>query len=70
MRVLDSLKEKKNEELEKVINMKYRDLFKEFLNSNEFKIDEINRLKKKKMKDSYIMRYIYLSKLFIKFFEE
>ncbi len=70
MRVLDSLKEKKNEELEKVINMKYRDLFKEFLNSNEFKIDEINRLKKKKMKNSYIMRYIYLSKLFIKFFEE
>ena len=59
-----------NEELKKILNKKYCELFEDYLNSKEFKIDEINRLKEKNMDDEYIERYIYLSKHFIEFFSD
>ena len=68
---LQVIKEKEisseNLELKKLLNKKYSELFEEYINSKEFYIDEINRLKKKFDK-SYIERYIYLSKHFIEFF--
>ena len=65
--VIEKKEIKENIELEKILNKKCCELFKEYINSKEFKIDEINRLKKKFDK-SYIERYIFLSKHFIEFF--
>ena len=48
----------------------YCDLFDEYINSDEFKIDEINRLKTKNMNDWYINIFINLSNHFIEFFED
>ena len=58
---------KENEEFKKILNKMIRDLYKEYINSNEFKIGEINRLKRKEMNDNYIARYIYLADHFIEF---
>ena len=53
----------------KILDMKYYQLYEEYLNSDEF-IEEINRLKKKGMNDEYINTYIYFSKHFLEFFEK
>ena len=61
----------KNLEMETIFEKKYADLFKEYLNSKEFKIKEINRLKnmvkKQKKDDYYIEKYKYLANHFIEF---
>jgi hypothetical protein len=53
-------------QIDRILNMKYYDLFQEYITSNKF-IEEINRLKNNKMKfdDSYIEKYIYYSLNFI-----
>ena len=53
-------------ELKKILNNKDCELFEEYINSKEFKIDEINRLKKK-YDNIYIENYICLAKHFIEF---
>lgn len=68
LKVVKSDDVKKNEEFQKIMNKKYYQLFEEYLNSKEFKIDEIDRLKKYKMKDYYIKKYIFLSRHFIEYF--
>ena len=55
--------------MRKILDMKYYQLYEEYLNSDEF-IEEINRLKKKGMNDEYINTYIYFSKHFLEFFEK
>ena len=70
IKVIEALKNIKNIELEKILNTKFCDLFNEYINSNEFKIDEINRLKQKNKSNDFIERYIYLSKHFIEFYSE
>ena len=65
--VIEKKEIRENLELKKILNKKYSELFKEYINSKEFKIDEINRLKNKFDK-SYIEMYISLSKYFIEFF--
>ena len=57
-----------NVEFQKILNKKYYELFEEYLNSDEFKINVINQLKKKQLKDDYIEKFIYISKHFIEFF--
>ena len=54
-------------QIDRILNMKYYDLFQEYISSNEF-IEEINRLKNNKTKfdDSYVEKYIYYSFNFIK----
>ena len=69
LKVLSSLKEEKNINLEKFLDCKYRDLFKDYINSEEFKIN-VDLLEKKGMSDWYIENYIYLSAHFIEFFED
>ena len=66
--IIDNLRKKENIKLNKIFNMKYRDIFEEYINSDEFKIEEINRLKKKKMQDDYIKKYIMIAYNFIEFF--
>ena len=68
LKVVKSDDVKKNEEFQKIMNKKYYQLFEEYLNSKEFKINEIDRLKKYKMKDYYIKKYIFLSRHFIEYF--
>ena len=68
MLALNSLKEKNNFEINTILNMRLCDLFEEYLNSDKFKIDGINRLKKKKKSKAFIERYIYLSRHLIEFF--
>ena len=52
-----------------ILNRKLCCLFEEYLNSEEFGINEINRLKRVKNEkdDYYIGKYIYLAKRFIEF---
>ena len=67
-KIIDNLRKKENIKLNKIFNMKYRDIFEEYINSDEFKIEEINRLKKKKMQDDYIKKYIMIAYNFIDFY--
>ena len=67
LKVIEQLKLEENPELNIILNKKYKDLFDEYINSDEFKIKEINRLKETKKDDNYIAKYIYLSKNFIEF---
>lgn len=70
LKVIKSEEVQENPDLKAILNKKYYQLFEEYRNSKEFRIDEINRLKKKNMNDSYIERHIYLAKHFIEFFSE
>lgn len=56
-----------NNELKNILNKTYKKIFEEYLNSEEFNIDEINRLKKNRMDNEYIKKYKYLAKHFIEF---
>ena len=68
LKVIKSEEIQKNEELKEILNKKYRVLFEEYINSKEFKIDEINRLRENNMEEDHIERYIYLAQNFIEFF--
>ena len=70
LKVINNMDIKENKEFQKILNMKFYELFNEYLNSVEFQIDEINRLKKKKFENSFIRRYISISKNFIDFFSK
>ena len=70
LKVVKNEEIQENEILKKILNKTYSELYEEYINSKEFKIDEINRLKDKNMEKSYIERYIYLSKHFIEFFSD
>jgi len=69
LKVIENKEALENEELKEILNKKYCELFEEYINSKEFNIDEINRLKNNNFGDVYIKRYIYLAKNFIKYFE-
>ena len=66
--VIKSEEIQKCDELKMILNKKYFELFDEYINSKEFQIDEINRLRNKKMDDEYIEKYLYLAKHFTDFF--
>ena len=61
---------KENDKFKKILNKTFSELFTEYINSDEFNINEINRLKRKKMGDEYINRYKYLAKHLIEFFSQ
>ena len=64
------VKSKDFQELKEIWNKKYCELFEEYINSKEFMVDEINRLKNKNYGDNYIKKYICLSRHFLEFFIE
>ena len=70
LKLVNSKEIQENKELKNILNIKLFKIFEDYINSKEFNIDEINRLKNKKMNDLYIKRYIYLAKNFIKFITE
>ena len=70
LKVIDNKEILENEELKRILDKKYCELYEEYINSKEFNIDEINRLKKNNFEDVYIKKYIYQSKHFIEYFVE
>ncbi len=70
LKVIQSEDVKENEEFKIILNKTFRELYEEYINSDEFKIEEINRLKKKNSKDEYINSYIYFSNHLIEFFSK
>ena len=65
--LVKSIEIQENKEIKNILNKKLYLIFEEYINSKEFLIDEINRLKNKKMDNGYIQKYIYLTKHFIEF---
>ena len=59
---------KNNDIFKKILSKTFRELYEEYLDSDEFNIDEINRLKKNKMENEYIRRYKDIAKDLINFF--
>ena len=59
---------KNNDIFKKILSKTFRGLYEEYLDSDEFNIDEINRLKKSKMENEYIKRYKDIAKDLINFF--
>ena len=70
LKVIKSEEVEENDEFKKILNKTIRELYEEYINSEEFKVEEINRLKEKKMKDEYIERYISLARYLITFFTQ
>ena len=70
LNVVQSEEIKENEEFKKILGKTFRELYEEYINSDEFKIGEIGRLKKHKMKDDYIKKYVYYSRELIEFFNQ
>ena len=70
LKVIENKETSENEELKEILNKKYCELFEEYINSKEFNIDEINRLKNNNLEDVYIKRYIYQAKHFMEYFAE
>ena len=70
LKVVQNEEIKENEELKIIFNKTVNELYEEYINSDEFNIIEINRLKEKKMQDDYIKRYINLARYLILFFTQ
>ena len=66
-RELNNLEKDKNFEVDNILNSSYLNLYKLYINSDEFKIKEMDRLKRKKMNDWYINTYRNLSNDFINY---
>ena len=67
--VLKDNKVKASLEFQKIIDKTIKQLYEEYINSDEFKINEINRLKYvKKENDEYIKTYKEVSKKLLEFF--
>ena len=68
LKIVESKKIQENEEFQNILNMIYLELIEEYINSNEFKIGELNYLKMKKFDDKYINKYKELAEEIINFF--
>ena len=68
--IVNSINEGRNSDLKELLNKKFSELFEEYLNSDEFKINEIQRLRNsKKSKDIiYIKKYEHFANNLIEFF--
>ena len=70
LEVIKSKEVKENEIFKNILNKTFWELFEEYLNSDDFKIDEINRIKMDNVKDDYIKRYKDIARGLIKFFSK
>ena len=68
LNVVESEEIKANKEFKKILDKTFGELYENYINSDEFLIDEINRLKKEKMSNLYIERYKGFCKQLISFF--
>ena len=70
IKVVQNEEIKENEELKTVFNKTICELYEEYINSDDFKISEISRLKRNKMQDDYITKYINLAKYLVDYFSQ
>ena len=68
LNVVQSEEIKENEEFNKILKKTFSELYEEYINSDEFQIGVIKKLKKKKMKDDYIQRFKFIARTLIEFF--
>ena len=68
LKVINREEIKQNQVFKIILNKTFVELYEEYINSEEFGIEEVERLKKKKMDDAYIRNYINLAKSLVKFF--
>ena len=70
LKVVKSEEVKNNEKLQEILNKTFRQLYEDYINSDNFKVDEINRLKKNNEEDNYyyIEKYKITAKNLINFF--
>lgn len=67
LKILERLKKENNSLMRTILNMKYKDIFEEYVNSDEF-LNDIDLVKKRfKLTDFDYERYINISKTFIQF---
>ena len=59
-----------NEESQQYLNKTFHELYKEYINSEDFEIREINHFRDKQMTEEYIGKYKNLSKNLIEFFNK
>ena len=69
LKIVDEIEKEGNPELNMILNRKLRCLFEEYVDSEEFGIVELNRLKKSKIEkdEYYLKKYVFLAKHFIEF---
>ena len=70
LEVIKSKEIKENEIFNNILNKTFWELYEEYLNSDEFKIDEINWIKQNKIQDDYIIIYKDIANELIKFFSK
>ena len=70
LKVVQSEDINSNKDFETILNKTIGELYEEYINSSEFKVNEINRLKRKNLKDDYINSYIYFSNHLVEFFSK
>ena len=70
LKVMENKDIKNNAELKRILNKKYYEVFEEYVNSEEFQVKEIKRLKEKKMEDDYIQNYINVAKHYVEYFSK
>ena len=70
LEVIKSKEVKENEIFNNILNKTFCELYEEYLNSDEFRIDELSRIKQNIMQDDYIRRYKDIAKNLIKFFSK
>jgi len=68
LKVIQSEEIQNSKIFKNILNKTFMQLYEEYLNSNEFNICEINRLKDNNMDDAYIRRYKVIAKDLMKFF--
>ena len=72
LEIVNLIKKDQNSALNEMLNKKFSELFEEYLNSDEFKIGEIQRLLNatKPKSGNYIQKYKYLARNLINFFTD
>ena len=72
LEIVNLIKKDQNSDLNEMLNKKFSELFEEYLNSDEFKIGEIQRLLNatKPKSGNYIQKYKYLARNLINFFTD
>jgi len=63
---LNLIKENENNECFKdILNRKFSEFYQDYINSKQFNVDEVNRLKNENNENDYIDRYIYIARNFL-----
>lgn len=68
LNIVESEEIKVNKEFKKILDKTFGELYEKYINSDEFLINEINRLKNEKMNNLYIERYKGFCKQLISYF--